>query len=93
MNLEGIGQGSDPLSVQDYINDYCLHGTQKSRTQISIVQITNFPLKFMVRVIVIVVGLSSLHLAARTHMHIEVECMQGALFDWCLGLVPIMKKQ
>ena len=27
MNMEGIVLGGDPLSVQDYINTYCLSGT------------------------------------------------------------------
>ena len=26
-------------------------------------------------------------------MRVAVECMQGAMFDWCSRLVPIMKKQ
>ena len=27
VNMEGIGRGGDPLSVQDYINTYCVPGT------------------------------------------------------------------
>ena len=26
-------------------------------------------------------------------MRIVVECQQGALYDWCSGVIPIMKKQ
>ena len=30
VNLEGIGRGSDPLSVQNYIDVFCTPGTQKT---------------------------------------------------------------
>ena len=26
-------------------------------------------------------------------MRIAIECLQGATFDWCSGVIPIMKKQ
>ena len=63
INLGGIGCGVDPLSMQDYVNTYCLPGTQKSGTQIPIVDITIFPLKFLVIVVVRAAGSSALHLA------------------------------
>ena len=44
VNLEGTGRGSDPLSVQNYIDIYCEPGTQKSGSCIPIVHIHNFPL-------------------------------------------------
>ena len=72
MNMEGIGQGGDPLSVQDYINTYFLPKTQKSGTQILIGHITSFPLKFIVSTIVRVAGYFSLHLEVRTHMGIAI---------------------
>ena len=36
VNLDGTGRGGDPLSVQDYIDTYCLLGTQKPRTCVPI---------------------------------------------------------
>ena len=36
---------------------------------------------------------SSLHLATWNHMRLAVDCMQGALYDWCSGVIPIMRKQ
>ena len=91
--MEGTNWGNDPLSVQDYINTYFLPRTQKSGTQIPIGQITRFPLKFIVSTIARVAGSSTLHLATWTHMCIGVECLRGLVYDWCSGLVPIMKIQ
>ena len=63
VNLEGTGRGGDPLSIQDYIDTYFLHGTQKSGTCAPISQITSFPLKVMVITVTRVASSSSLHLA------------------------------
>ena len=68
-------------------------GTQKRGSCIPIVHIRSLPLQVLVSTIVRVVVSSSLHLATRNQMRIAVECLQGALFDWCLGVIPIMKKQ
>ena len=93
MNLEGTGRGGDLLSVQNYIDIYCELGTQNMGSCIPIVHIHNFPLQVLVSTIVRVVGSSSLHLANRNQMRLEVDCMQGALYDWCSGVIPIMRKQ
>ena len=73
VNLGGTGSGGDPLSIQDYVNAYCLLGTQKSGMQIPIAKITSFPLNVLVSTIVWVVGTYALHLDTQTHMHIVVE--------------------
>ena len=93
MNLEGTSRGGDLLSVQNYIDTYCAPGTQKMGTCIPIAHIHSFPLQVLVSTIVRVTGSSSLHLATQNQMRIAVECLQGALFDRCLGVIPIMKKQ
>ena len=62
LSLSGTGRGGDLLSVQDYVNTYCLPGTQKSSTQIPISQVTSFPLKFIVSTITQVEGTYELHL-------------------------------
>ena len=36
VNLSGTEHGGDPLGIQYYVNTYCLPGTQKSGTQLSI---------------------------------------------------------
>ena len=40
-----------------------------------------------------VAGSSSLHLATQNQMGLAVDCLHGALYDWCLGVIPIMRKQ
>ena len=62
VNLGGTRRSSDPLSVQDNVNTYCLPGTQKLGMQIPIAKITSFPLNVLVSTIVQVVGTYALHL-------------------------------
>ena len=40
-----------------------------------------------------VAGSSSLHLATRNNIRLALDCMQGALYDWCSGVIPFMKEQ
>ena len=79
VNLEGTSRGSDLQSVQDYINTYCMPGTQKRGTCICIAHIHSFTLQVLVSTVVRVAGSSSLHLANRNQMRIAMECLQGAL--------------
>ena len=91
--MEGTDRGGDLLSVQDYINTYCTPDALKRGTCIPIVHIHILPLQVLVSTIVRVAGSSSLHLTTRNHIRIAVECLQGDLFGWCLGVILIMKKQ
>ena len=93
MNLEGTGRGGDPLSVHNYIDIYYELGTQKRASCIRIVHIRNFPLQVLMSTIVRVAGSSSLHLATQNQMRLAVDCMQGALYDWCSRVIAIMRKQ
>ena len=63
VNLEGTGRGDDLLSVQNYIDTYCVPGTQKRGSCIPIVHIRSLPLQVLASTIVRVAGSSSLHLA------------------------------
>ena len=91
--MEGTGRCGDLLSVQNYIDTYCVPGIQKMGTCIPIVHIRSFLLQVLVSTIVRVAGSSSLHLATQNQMRIVVECLQRVLFDWCSGVISIMKKQ
>ena len=44
MNLEGTSRGSDPLSVQNYIDVLCTPGTQKRGSCVPVVHIRDFTL-------------------------------------------------
>ena len=81
INLSGSDRGGDPLSVQDYVNAYHFHVSQKSRTQVPIGQIASFPLKVIVRTITQVASVLSVHLATRSHMHLGVDCVRNAVFE------------
>ena len=83
MSLAGFGHGGGALSVQDYVDTYCLLSTQKSSTQILITQVTSFPLKCIVSTINRVDGTSALNLATWNHMNLAVECLQSVVFYWC----------
>ena len=81
VNFEGIGKGSDPLSVQNYIDIYYTPGTQKRGSCIPIAHIRDLPLQVLTSTIVRVAGSSSLHLTTWNQMRLAVDCMQGALYD------------
>ena len=91
--MEGTGRGSDLLSVQNYIDTYCVLNTQKRGSCIPIVHIHSLPLQVLESIIVRVAGSSSIHLATRNQMRLAVECLQGSLFDWCSRVILIVKKQ
>ena len=44
VNLEGIGRGGDPLSVQNYIDAFCTPSTQKGGRCVPVVHISEFTL-------------------------------------------------
>ena len=92
INLEGTKRGGDPLSFQNYIDVYCAPGTQKRGSCIPIVHIRDLPLRVLTSTIVRVAGSSSLHLTTQNQMRLAVDCMQGDLYDWCSGVVPILRK-
>ena len=93
MNLEGTGRGGDPLSVQNYVDVFCRPGTQKKGSSILIVDIQEFMLQVLASTIVRLSGSSGLHHATRTHMRVAVDYFRGALYDWCTGIAPIMRRQ
>ena len=74
VNLEGTSSGGDPLSVQNYIDVFCTLGTQKRGICIPIVHIRYFTLQVLTSTIVRITGSSSLHLATRNQMRLEVDC-------------------
>ena len=93
IHLEGTNRGGDPLSVQNYIDVFCALGTQKRGSCVPIAHIQDFTLQVLTSTIVRIAGSSSLHLATWNQMRLAVDCMHGALYDWCSGVVPIMKRQ
>ena len=92
MNLEGTDRVNDLLSVQNYIDIYCEPGTQKRGNYIPIVHICNFPLQVLASTIVRVARSSSLHLVTWNQMRLAVDCIQGALYDWCSRVISTMRK-
>ena len=52
MNLEVNSRGGDPMSVQDYVDTYCMPENQKKGSCIPIVHLVNFPLQIVVITIV-----------------------------------------
>ena len=93
MSLAIFGCGGGALSVQDYVNTYCVPGAQKLGTWVPIGKIASFLMKFIVTTIMWFFGVSALHLATHNHMHLGVECLQNTVFYWCSGLVMNMKKK
>ena len=93
VNLEGTGRGGDPLSVQNYVDMFCIPGTQKKGSSVLITDIQDFTLQVLASTIVRLSGSTGLHMATKTQMRVAVDCFRGALYDWCSGIAPIMKRQ
>ena len=62
-------------------------------SQITIGQITRFPLKFIITTITRVAGVATLHLNTQNYMHVGVECLRNVIFDWCAEILVNMKHQ
>ena len=93
VNLEGTSRGGDPLSVQNSVEIFCTPGTQRRGTNVPIEDIQDFTLQVLASTIVRLAGSTSLHLATRNQMRVAVDYFRGALYDWCSGVTPIMRRQ
>ena len=93
VNLEGTGRGGDPLSVQNYVDMFCTPGTLKKGSSVLIANIQDFTLQVLASTIVRLAGSIGLHMATRNQMRVAVECLRGALYDWCSRVSPIMRRQ
>ena len=56
VNLEGTGRGGDPLSVQNYVDMFCIRGTQKKGSSVLIADIQDFTLQVLASTIVRLAG-------------------------------------
>ena len=93
VNLEGTGRGGDPLSVQNYVDIFCTPGTQKKGSSVLIANIQDFTLQVLASTIVRLAGSIGLHMATRNQMRVAVDYFRGALYDWCSGFSPIMRRK
>ena len=80
------------LTVEDYVHVYCVEGSKKVGTQISIKDLRDLHMKILLFTIGRVAGFASLHQASRTQMSIAMECLTH-LYDWCTTLLMNMKQQ
>ena len=81
------------MSVQNYVDMFYTSGTQKKGSSVIIADIQDFTLQVLASTIVRLSGSSGLHMATRNQMRVAVDCFRGALYDWCSGVLPIMKRQ
>lgn len=93
VNLKGFSRNVGAMSVQDYVNAYCVEGTEKCGSQILISTLTSFPLRVIIRMLNRMGGSAAQHLASKYYMHIGIECLQGHVYDWCTSLLANMKLQ
>ena len=79
--------------VQNYVDMFCIPGTQKKGSSVLIADMQDFTLQVLASTIVRLAGSLGLHMATRNQMRVVVDCFRGALYDWCSGIAPIMKRQ
>ena len=99
--ITGLSRRGDPvdfhgklvegLTIEDYVQVYCVDNAQKVGTQIPIRYMKDLYMNILLFTIGRVAGSTSLHQASRTQMSIVVECLIH-IFDWCTALLSNMKK-
>ena len=86
VNLRALGLGVG-LTLEKYIEVYCLPNTKKVGSQISTNSIQNLGLKAILLVLSRIAGLASLHHASKPLMYYVVECMRPTIYDWSTSLL------
>ena len=99
--ITGLSHKGDPvelhrkpiggLTIEDYVQVYCVEDAQKVGTQIPIIDLKDLYKNILLFTIGRVVGSASLHQASRTQMSIAVECLIHP-FHWCTKLLRNMKR-
>ena len=83
-----IGGGA----VKDYIVTYCKPRAQPTKYgNINIKNVTQLTLRTILFIITILEGSSTLHVARKSYMHYELECLEPTLFNWRKGVLVNMK--
>lgn len=77
--------------MDDYIAIYCVLGTQKVGSQISMASITQFSLRVILATIQRIMGSASSHQISCVHMFYVVMCLYPTICDWCTTLLSCMK--
>lgn len=73
-------------TMNDYIHEYCVPGTTKKSGRISILIVTNMPLRTIMFTIVRDFGSTVSHSATKAQMTYALECVEPRVFNWCEGL-------
>jgi hypothetical protein len=89
--LSGFIGGGE--KTENYIAQHCIVGIRKCRGKIPIKNVRDLSLRTILLTITRVVRSAIPHLATRSHMQYVVDCMVPTMFNWCEGLLEIMKDQ
>ena len=90
LRARGVGGG---LTIDEYIVVYFLLDTKTDGIQVPVNDIRNLSLKFIVLVLGMIAGLTSLHQDSRALMFYTVECMRPTIYDWITSLLGSMRQQ
>jgi hypothetical protein len=91
VTLTGSRGGGEPMNY--YISHHCVLGTKKHSGKVSIRDVQYFPLQTILYTITCMEGSVTPHMALQSHFHYALECMEPRVFNWCEGVLKIMKKQ
>lgn len=81
------------VSTKALIQSHCIVEVKKSGRNITIVDVTDFPLKAILYTITRVVGSASCHIATKTQMLYALDCIKPRIFNWCDGILINMKER
>ena len=86
-------RGGSGESVDSYVSDLCVEGTDKQGGNMPIQHLTNVPLKTILFIVTQLAGSTSAHLASKSQVLISLRATDAVVFDWCLGLLANLKDQ
>ena len=79
--------------MESYIRDLCVEGTCHQGGKLPIQHLTDIPLHTILYTVTQIAGSTSVHLASKSQVMINIPTTEGVVFDWWLGLLANLKDQ
>ena len=80
------------MIIDDLVDQYCIPRTQTQGGNITIKHVMDHPLRTILFTIEKVAGIRASHQTTRANMLYAKGCMDSTMFNWCEGLLVILKE-
>lgn len=101
--LTGLSRRGEPVNlhtfptgerkVSELIAEYCVAGTNRRTSWISVGGFTSLTLQTILSLIGRITGSTAVHQATRTQMNCAIQCMNAQIFYWSTTFLEVMKRQ